>query len=217
MIGVERDNRNTARLSRCGGFSLIEVVAATLLVGLLLAAALQTLASVGSVRQRTQQSISGLMLAQSLMAEILNKPHSDPESESTVIGNEQGESLTNRSAFDDIDDFHAWLRHSAENADGTAISGATGWRRYVTVWYIHPTAHTISFTDTGLKQVTVTVTSPQGDSVAVQALRSSLGATQRKPYADRTFLTGVAVELSAGSSPNPSRGRVTLRNHVRGD
>lgn len=213
MIGRYAQNEKTCRCA----FSLIEVVASTLLVGLLLAASLQTVATVGTVRQRTRLSNSGPTLAHSLLAEVLNHPYTDPDVDTSVIGIDQSESASNRATFDDVDDFHGWFRNSAEHSDGSAIPGGTGWQRQVSVQYVDPATLAAQSTDTGLKQITVAVTSPQGELVTAQALRSSLGATQRTPHADRTLLTGVSVEVVAGSSQTPVQGRVTLRNHVRGD
>lgn len=203
------------RAKKCRtGLSLIEVVVSTLIVAFIMTTSLQTVTTAVSIRSRTTQLQLGPALARDLMCEILARPYTDPDTESTTIGVDIGEGSSNRTAFDDVDDFNGWSTASPEKPDGTAMPIGAGWKRSVNVSFITPSDMSVSMVDLGLKRITVTATSPGGDATVIEALRSNQGANQRPPHADREIVTGasVAIELTSGVTAEYSR--TLSKNHA---
>lgn len=139
--------------------TLVEVVAATMIVGLM---AVVTLAALGAAA-RTGQSAGnraiGYALASDLMAEIIAAPYSDPD-DTPVFGPEGAESDGPRNQFDDVDDYNGWDSQPPQYADGTTIPDRDGWRRQVTVELVRPsqlTQLTTGAADEGAKRVHVVV------------------------------------------------------------
>ena len=104
------------------------------------------------------------MLAQALMAEILQQPYEDSE-EPVAWGLEPGEGAATRQAFDDVDDYRHWSESSPQYKDGTTVPGMEGWSRTVRVMRVDPSdLGQILLMETGVKRITVTV---EHNSVAV--------------------------------------------------
>ena len=139
------------------GYALLEVSVSTLLVGVLLVAALRTAGASISGQFKNAQRGRAHHLAQDLMAEILQKAY--VEAGGSGLGPESGElSGTSRLAFDDVDDFHDLVDEPPVAFDGTAIVGGAGWKRTVTVAFIQPDDLKASAaSDQGVKQVTIIV------------------------------------------------------------
>src|SRR6476660_1423584 len=93
--------------NRCRGLTLIEVVAATMIVGLMAVAALNALAAATKSSNSIGNRAVAAGLADELMSEIMMQPYSDPDGAS-VFGHESAESTSPRSAFDDVDDYNGW-------------------------------------------------------------------------------------------------------------
>lgn len=162
-------NRVTRRHRRAG-FSLIEVTFATLLIGIMLLASLRTVGGVLSQRGRTETEVRALLLGQQLLTEILSRDYSDPTS-TPVFGRESSEAAQ-RLDFDDVDDYHQWNESPPTDLNGTALTGATGWQRRVTVQFVNAAApETIVASDSGAKRITV-------DVYENSTLRSSLKAVK---------------------------------------
>jgi hypothetical protein len=135
----------------------MEVVISTFLVGMLLVTALSTVAASIRAGISTADNTTAHWLAQGLLAEILTAAYSEPDA-APGFGPEVSETGGTRSAFDDVDDYHAWDASPPENRDGTPIPGRIGWRRRVTVEYVNPDNLPVPVgTDRGIKQITVTV------------------------------------------------------------
>jgi len=140
------------------GFSMVEAVISILLIGVLLVAALNTVAvSRASQRIMTDRE-HGIHLAQQLMTEILQMPYMEPGANTDSLGLDIGEALPDRTKFDDVDDYNNWLRQPPENRDGTVVPGSAGYRRTVGVYWATPTnLDQLSQTSTGVKTIRVTV------------------------------------------------------------
>lgn len=153
-------------VTKRAGFSLIEVVISTLLVGLILVASMKSFGAVLRHRQFSTDRDRAILLAEDLAAEILENGYSDPD-ETPVFGRES-ESGGVRTDYDDVDDFHNWDATPPEERDGTAMTGLSTWRRTVTVEYVDPNALTITVgSDQGVKRITVNVYN-NGQLVATQ-------------------------------------------------
>ena len=89
------------------------------------------------------------------MAEIMQLPYEDPDG-IPLFGSEEILTLGNRSAFDDVDDYHGWSEAPPTAKDGALLAGDEGWERSVSVGYVNPDdLNSTSLTDTGVKRITV--------------------------------------------------------------
>lgn len=114
------------------GFSLIEAVISILIVGIMLVAALNTIGASKLSTVRVQEQVTGEMLAEELMSEIMLQAFEDP-SETPVFGPEVTENLKKRKLWDDVDDYDGWSASPPEEKDGTPLADMDDWSRQVTV------------------------------------------------------------------------------------
>jgi prepilin-type N-terminal cleavage/methylation domain-containing protein len=139
------------------GLTLIEVVASTMIVGMLAVAALNGLGAATRSADSIGNRAIAATLADELMSEIVQQPYSDPNG-SAVFGREAGESASPRSAFDDVDDYDTWTASPPQYRDGSVIPNRTGWRQTVAITRVTPAnPTTTSGTDQGAKRVRVTI------------------------------------------------------------
>jgi len=118
---------------------------------------MQTAASSARALLANAQYASAVLLAESLMSEVLALPYADPE-ETPDFGPESTETAGGRNAFDDVDDFHGWSASPPQEPDGTPMAGYEGWTRSVRVEFANPNNLLLAnSTETGVKRVTVTV------------------------------------------------------------
>ena len=137
--------------------TLIEVVASTMIVGLMAVAALNTLGAA----TRSSESIGDRAVAQGLadelMSEIMQSAYVEP-SGSTTLGPDGAESSGPRSAFDDVDDYNGWKASPPQYRNGAAIPDRTNWRQRATVTRVTPSNPTqTSNSETGAKRIQVTI------------------------------------------------------------
>ena len=199
------------------GISLAEVVVSTLLIGLVLSAAL---ASVGAAARTTTAAAEGndaLGLAKQLLEEVLVLPYEEP-SQTPGFGPESGESGSPgvRSGFDDLDDYNDWTDSPPKDRSGVAIAGYAGWTRVVDVKKIIDSNYSQLpdvAVDTGLRLILVTATSPTGRTVTLQAYRTQEGGALQTQGINQTLVTWVGVQLQVGSGNAVSSG-VSLLNHA---
>jgi MSHA pilin protein MshD len=212
--GTPNRCRRLQRRRREGGFTLVEVVISSVVVSLMLVAALTTLGTVARDYGVTREYQVGRLLGETLMAEILQQSYVDVNDPSG-FGVETGEGTATRVDFDDLDDYDGWSSNPPEGKDGSAVSGTDGWTRSVTVqWADVLDPGTDMGSDSGLKRIEVSVTSSQGKQYTVKALRSSAGTLALQPPLDRTYVTGVAVALQVGAVESASSERVSIGNHA---
>lgn len=96
-------------------------------------------------------------MASQLLSEIVSMNYAEPD-DTPTFGRESGESGSERSNWDDVDDYEGWLSTPPENAAGVALSNGEGWQREVQVEWVDPAnLASISVSDQGLKRITVTV------------------------------------------------------------
>src|SRR4051812_17229900 len=153
--------------------SLIEVVAATMIVGMMAVATLNALGAATKSSNSIGNRAIALGLADELMSEIVQQPYSDPDGSNT-FGRESGEASSPRSAFDDVDDYNTWNVSPPQYRDGTVIPNRTGWTQRVQVTRVSPTDPTqIVGSDQGVKRIRVLI-DYQGQTLADQtALRTN--------------------------------------------
>lgn len=154
MSSVQR-SRRPAR--RSAGFSLIEVVISTMLVGLVLVGAVQALGGLVRGRASVAELDRAKVLATDLLAEVLENEYADPD-EPPVFGAESSENSATRAAFDDIDDFQSWDATPPVDRAGAALANGAGWRRKVVVDYVDPNNLNATVVgDQGVKRIQVEV------------------------------------------------------------
>ena len=160
---------------RRSGISLAETLVSIVLVGGLLAVSLDLLGDAVEGQQTMGNRSRGLLLAQELMTEILQQPYDDPD-QTAVLGREAGEDLGTRAPFDDVDDYHGWDSSPPMEKDGTEIPNLTGWARSVTVRWVDATDQiSARGTDTGVKEIKVTVRHNSAQVASLMAIRTRAG------------------------------------------
>ncbi len=139
--------------------TLMEVTVSTVLVSTLMVTALRTSAFHTRNRQALAQDATAETLAHRLLAEIQTLRFAESSS-TTTIGADTGESSSDRSTWDDVDDasgYNASPPKTRTNANRTELSG---YREVVTVQHVSLTNLSASNSSTGLKKITVIVTPP---------------------------------------------------------
>ena len=189
---------------------------ASCIVAVLLVAALSVVGGVSRTYAVTDEKAKAFLLAADLMNEILRAPYEDPNG-SAVFGLETGEGSVTRSAFDDVDDYDNWTETPPAAKDGTAYTGLTNWTRTVQVeWVEVLNPVSISATDSGLKRIQVTVTSPRGVTWTLSALHARSGRMEWRPPNDRVYVTGVDAQIQIDSRVTGHSVSTPLNNHVKG-
>lgn len=138
---------------------MVEVVAATMIVGLMSVAALNGLGAATRSSESIGNRAVAMGLADDLMSEILLLPYRDPN-ETPVFGPEPTETAGPRSAYDDIDDYNGWNQSPPKNRDGAIIPNRTDYRHRVQVTRVvanNPTQSTSGNNDEGVKRIQVVV------------------------------------------------------------
>jgi prepilin-type N-terminal cleavage/methylation domain-containing protein len=214
--------RSTARLHDDGfasarrGITLIESVISLAIVGVVLVAALQTVAASARFRAQRGERELGMAMAEDLMGEILSVSFEEPDG-TPVFGREAGEADTDRVSWDDVDDYDGWSASPPVRRDGTPVPGATEWTRSVSVVYVDvvdPNARVAG--PTRLKRITVKVAAPRGQILVLTALRERDGLGEYRPAIADKFITHVGVSLEAGGAATIVGGTPVL-NVVRAE
>lgn len=192
---------------------MAEVLVATVIVGMMMVAALDAIGMIVRTRRINADRLTGPELARDLMAEIMALPYTDPQTPGSSIGLDASESAATRAAFDDIDDYDGWSSADAETKNGASRTGYTGWEHDVTVTWAERVAGVAwTFGDTELKRITVTVTSPTGEVTQLVSLRSKQGALEQSLPLAGTAVEWVGVELRAGDSARSQYEAAPLAN-----
>jgi len=161
-------------------FSLAEVVVATLIVGIMLVAAMRVVGAAVRGRITMANRERGVLLARQLTSEILQADYQEPD-ESSVFGPEASETGGTRAAFDDVDDYHNWNASPPQQKDGSPIPDRANWRRTVAVEWVNRNSLTqVIAADQGVKRITVTA-SRNGQVMATLVTVRSV-AWQQPPY-----------------------------------
>jgi len=154
--------------------TLVECVISIAIVGVMLVAALDTVGAARSTQRKTADRTRGTLLAQDLLSEILQQDYEDPSAGAGSFGLEPGEAGSgDRSLFDDVDDYDGWSDSPPRQKDGAVLTGFSGWERSVAVRWVPPgNIGAVQPSDTGVKQVTVTVTRDGAVVTTLVALRA---------------------------------------------
>ncbi|HEY1686780.1 MAG TPA: hypothetical protein VGG19_18610 [Tepidisphaeraceae bacterium] len=156
------------------GFAIVEAVLATVIMSVAVAAALATACSTATYQLHAAQRARAGALVDDLVSEIMYQAYQDPVYATTVLGPDTGESNGTRSLFNDCDDYNGWSESPLHNKDGTVIANTSSWTRSVVVNWVTMTNPTVtSTTETGVKQIVITVTNGAGVKVIRTFLRTN--------------------------------------------
>jgi MSHA pilin protein MshD len=155
------------------GFTLIDLILVIIIVAIaippMLALFIQMVS--GSTFGVTVSRANAL--ASTLREEIQSKKWDESAPPpSLILGPETGES---RAIFDDVDDFDGLDESPPRDSQGAILAGFTGFRQQVSVCYVTNTDFdTCIGGPTMYKQVTVTVTGPEGRATQLVTVIGSL-------------------------------------------
>ena len=193
-----RKPRRQFRRTHRRGLSLVEVMLAVIIMATMLVAAFSAVGASAKSRIAQQESSFGLSLARQLLAEIMQTRYQDLIN--PVWGTETGE--TSRSQYDDVDDYDGYKELSGLTyADGTSITGTTGWKRKVFVDWVSITDPTSKVnTESGLKRIKVQVSSPSGKSWTLYGYRSNYDRYEVIPSSQTTYTCWAGISIQVGSN-----------------
>lgn len=158
-------------------YTLIEVVLSTLVISTMLLAALQAVTASRIGMRAVGDRSRGMLLAQDLMAEILQQQYADPDYGPGTIGLGATEFTGTRSEFDDVDDYDDWKASPPQDKSGNLIGWAKLYERSVIVDWVNPgDPSTTAGSETGVKRITVTVKRGGGLVAELTTLRTDAWA-----------------------------------------
>jgi len=123
--------------SRERGYSLVEVLTATGLTGMIVVGIMGVFTHGIKLTDRAEQTQDLNMAAESLMEEIRLRPFQDPVS--PVFGLETGETAGNKSTYDDVDDFCGYTEYPVLDHSGAVNPTLDGIQLRVKVWHLPAT------------------------------------------------------------------------------
>ncbi len=165
--------RRNRRFRSAAGFTMVEVVLATLLVSLTLVAALNAVGAARAAETRIAEHGKALHAAHQLMAEILQQEYADPLYGPGSVGVGSDEDTGNRSLFDDVDDYDNWTATPPQQRDGTPVPGLEGYAESVQVKWVQAADRvSTSNGETGVKRIVVSVTHSERLVVTLVAYRT---------------------------------------------
>ena len=128
-----------------------------LIVGVMLAAAAQTLGQSSMLQFRINERTRATQLARAMISEIMQQAYIEP-TQTPTFGAEASET---RSTYDDVDDYNGLSETSPKNKDGSTMNvpSASNWRRNVTVVWANRLTLAMASpqTESGVKLITVSV------------------------------------------------------------
>ena len=141
-------------------FTMVETVLATLLVGTALISTLSLIGPVMRTTEHAEREIIAQRLADELINEIAAQAFVEPGLDiyTDFLGPGDDESKTNRSGWDDVDDYHGWIGFPPKEKSGKTKASLNRWARQVKVEHVlAKDLATLSVSATGVKRVTVQV------------------------------------------------------------
>jgi hypothetical protein len=149
-----------------------------LLVSLVLLGAMEALGSSVAGRTHGANLARAQQFAQQLMTEIQSADYHESDGGALgglldAVGLELGENSSDRTTFDDADDYAGWTESPLKAQNGTVLSNTSGWRRSVLVDFVNPVSPaTVIANNQGVKRITVTVLYNGQTLARLVALRS---------------------------------------------
>ena len=163
--------------NRRSGFSLVESVISTLIVGLLLVTASRSVSTSVITQTKTADMVKASVLADSLLSEVLSLSYMEPGLSTSAITRESGESGGSKVGYDDVDDFDGWKEKPPQYRDGSSMANLSSWQRSVTVQWItisNAGVVAVSGSETNIKRIEVVVQANEVDVLTRQTLVTKL-------------------------------------------
>jgi prepilin-type N-terminal cleavage/methylation domain-containing protein len=160
--------------SRCG-VTLIEIMVALILVSTVLLVSLTASANLLRNTAQRRAAIDAEGLAGQILDEISAQDFEDRAT--PQFGLEPGETASDRTTYDDVDDYHGYVSDPPTHRDGTKMAGFDGWTFSVSVKPAAPVANGILTSDDDtqpLRQITVVCSAPDGSNKSVSTIVSSV-------------------------------------------
>lgn len=164
--------------------TMVEVVFSTLIIGVMLTAALSTVAMSRQAEHLAAVRRSGRLLADELLVKALALAYADPQTPAAAPGPDAGDGA-GPDGFDDVDDFDGYSSETDSRVDvgggPLQVAQAEGsestklWRTSVTVVWVDPDdpGGGRKSSETGCKRVDVTVTYAGVPAAQAVALRTN--------------------------------------------
>lgn len=178
------------------GFTIVEAAVSVAIVGVLLVSSTAVFGTIAKGRMSQTESRLAMLLAQQLMAEVMQTPFAQPGT-TPPFGPQSGQT---RATFPAVDCYDGYIASPPVSQSGTALSDYTGWTEKVSVAFVAPSTPTVAAATSTLKQITVTIVAPSGKNYTLTGWRSKFGAYEVAPLSQTTYVTGVAVSVQ-GASP----------------
>jgi len=195
---LDRTGKTDARAAD-RAFTLIEAVVSLAVVATMVVVALEMLGASAKVRVAQTEQSRATALARQLLCEIMQHGYTDPD----FPGGFGPGSTEDRTTFDDVDDFNGYSESPPCARSGALLPGYAGWTRRVDVAWANPSSpQDSSGSETGLKRIVVTVTSPTDRVTALTALRSRNSGYDQMPPTDRTYVSWAGAAIQVGTDPN---------------
>jgi len=191
MLCRHSASSRSGRGSKARGLTLAETAVSTLIVGVTLVAALNTVGAARGTELAVAERGRAVLLAQDLLAEVLQQAYEDPDLGPGSFGlgsDEVGDG--SRLLWEDVDDYDGWSAAPPQTREGNEIAWAQDYRRTVEVCWVQSADLTAaSLAATGIKRIRVTVAHRGRDLVTLTAYR-----TEAWPAASGLWEVGEAEE-----------------------
>ena len=115
----------------------MEAAISSLLVGLVFVAALRCVGAAVEGRTDNAERVRGMLLVQHMLAELQTVAYQEP-SWYLWWGPDWGESSTNRSTFDDLDDYDNYVESPPKNLLNQVPLNCSDWTRRIDVDWVNP-------------------------------------------------------------------------------
>lgn len=142
------------------GFSLVEATLAIVVVGGLVVASLSALGGLGAARLVLSDRAYAQAIAAQWEATIKSAAYADPQTPAATWGLDAGESVSDASTFDDVDDFGGFAEKNPPGPDRKPAAPGDGWKVEISVDAVRIDAGSITSAtgESGLKRVSISVT-----------------------------------------------------------
>ncbi|MCS7467567.1 hypothetical protein NZK35_13015 [Stieleria sp. ICT_E10.1] len=167
---VNHERRDARRI----GLSMLEVIISLTLVATIMLVSLNASANMMRNRIAAGQAVQGQLLAGYFLDEISSLDFREA-SDDAVFGPEPGESASDRSSFDDVDDFAGFHQDTPTFRDGGSIPEFDGWEVNVSVIPLSSFGsgfQIVADANSQFRMVAVSVTGPDGSPQTYRMIKS---------------------------------------------
>ncbi len=157
------------------GVTLIEIMISLILVSTVLLVSITASANLLRNNVQRRAAVDANVLGRQIAEEVSAQHFVDPDTPG--FGLETGEIATDRTTFDDVDDYHGFAATPPTHRDGSVIDGYLGWTFSISVSPCHPTitgALRTGDTAASLREIRVTCVSPEGVAADTVTLVSNV-------------------------------------------